>query len=170
MTTPPSTGCIELRAAGYSCHVSDFREAEEHESASLEKRRPEGVSDNTVTAVGKLSEALECLERARGHLYSFHQMMGHTDLLLGDAVDELREAGHGEVADELEKELVGRNVLEGRWTFQIVEDFDDNYWAPFRDHERRTRDKLQGGVRHVFEAEMKERRRTAGKRHHEARP
>jgi hypothetical protein len=133
-------------------------------------RRPEGVDDDTVAAVGKLSEALECLERARGHLYSFHQLMGHTDLLLGDATDDLRVAGHGAIADRLDEDLVGRNVIEGRWTFQIVEEFDDTYWSVFRDHERRVRDELEGGVRHVFEAEMKERRRTHGRRHHESGP
>lgn len=150
--------------------MSHPREAHDLESAALDQRRPDGVTDDTVAAVGKLSEALESLERARGHLYAFHQMMGHTDLLLGDAVSELREAGHGEISDELETALVGRNVIEGRWTFQIVEDFDDNYWSAFREHERRVRDTLQGGVRHVFEAEMKERRRSVGRRHHEAKP
>jgi hypothetical protein len=58
----------------------------------------------------------------------------------------------------------------GRWTFQIVEDFDDNYWSVFRDHERRVREELQHGHRHVFEAQMKERRRTHGKPGHESRP
>ncbi|HEY9315673.1 hypothetical protein [Williamsia sp.] len=134
------------------------------------RRRPEGVDDDTVAAVGKLSEALECLERARGHLYSFHQLMGHTDLLLGDATDDLRAAGHGAIADRLDEDLVGRNVIDGRWTFQIVEEFDDTYWSVFRDHERQVRDELEGGVRHVFEAEMKERRRTHGRRHHESSP
>jgi hypothetical protein len=132
--------------------------------------RPEGVDDATVEAVGGVSEALECVERARGALYSFHQLMGHADLLLGDACDNLREAGHAEAADRLESEVVGRNVIHGRWTFQIVEDFDDNYWSVFRDHERQIRDELQHGVRHVFEAEMKERRRTHGKRGHKSRP
>lgn len=132
--------------------------------------RPEGMDDTTVEAVGAVSEALECVERARGELYSFHQLMGHADLLLGNACDKLREAGHAEIADRLEAEVVGRNVLYGRWTFQIVEDFDDNYWSVFREHERRVRDELQQGVRHVFEAEMKERRRTHGKRGHESRP
>ena len=135
-----------------------------------EDRRPEGVDDATVKAVGAVSEALECVERARGELYSFHQLMGHADLLLGEACDKLREAGHQAVADRLEKEVVGRNVLNGRWTFQIVEEFDDNYWSVFRDHERRVRDELQQGVRHVFEAEMKERRRTHGNAGHERRP
>ncbi|TQR82583.1 hypothetical protein D8S82_31320 [Mycobacterium hodleri] len=126
--------------------------------------------DDTVAAVGKVSEALEYVERARGHLYSFHQLMGHADLLLGDACDELREAGHDDVADRLETELVGRNVLHGRWTFQVVEEFDDGYWTEFRDHERRVRDDLVGGERHLFEARMKDERRTHGRSGHEARP
>lgn len=132
--------------------------------------RPDGVSDATVEATGKLSEALEWIERARGRLYDFHQLSGHADLLLGEAVDALRDAGHGEQADRLQEEVVGRNVLEGRWTFQIVEEYDDTYWSVVRDAERRVRDELVAGRRHVFESEMKEDRRTKGRRHHEGRP
>jgi hypothetical protein len=134
------------------------------------RTRPDGVDDATVEAVGAVSEALECVERARGELYSFHQLMGHADLMLGDACDKLRQAGHAVIADRLEAEVVGRNVLYGRWTFEIVEDFDDNYWSVFRRHERRVRDELQHGARHLFEAEMKERRRTNGEPGHESRP
>ncbi|MCT7660847.1 hypothetical protein [Mycobacterium deserti] len=133
-------------------------------------KRPEGIDDATVEAVGAVSEALEWVERARGALYDFHQLMGRADLTLGDACDKLRDAGHGAQADRLEKEVVGRNVIYGRWTFQIVEDFDDNYWSVFRDHERRVRDELQDGKRHIFEAEMKEDRRTKGNTGHEYRP
>jgi hypothetical protein len=133
-------------------------------------RRPDGVDDATVDAVGAVSEALESVERARGHLYSFHQLMGHADLQLGDACKKLRDAGHADVAERLETEMVGRNVLYGRWTFQIVEEFDDGYWTPLREHEKRVRDELQDGRRHVFEAEMKERRRTHGHAGHEPRP
>jgi hypothetical protein len=134
------------------------------------RARPDAMDDATVEAVGAVSEALECVERARGELYSFHQLMGHADLLLGEACDRLRAAGHDAVAERLETEVIGRNVVHGRWTFQIVEDFDDNYWSVFREHERRVRDELQRGVRHVFEAEMKERRRSHGKPGHERRP
>ena len=133
-------------------------------------RRPDGISDETVEAVGSVSEALEFVERARGHLYSFHQLMGHADLLLGEACDKLRAAGHEDVADRLECDLVGRNVLHGRWTFQVVEEFDDVYWSVFREHERSVREELQQGARHVFEAEMKEKRRTKGRPGHEAHP
>ncbi|AXH36577.1 hypothetical protein DVJ78_15195 [Humibacter sp. BT305] len=133
-------------------------------------RRPEGLDDATVEALGKLSEALEVIENARGFLYGFHRMTGQADLALGEAVALFRDAGHEEIADRLETELVGRNVLEGRWTFQIVEEFDDGYWTAFREAERRARDELAEGRRHLFEAEMKEDRRTHGRRHHEALP
>lgn len=135
-----------------------------------EHRRPPGVSDATIAAVGKLSEALETVERARGLLYSFHQLIGHAELQLSDAVDALRRAGHGELADRLQTELVGRNVAEGRWTFQLVEEFDDGYWSEFRALDRAVRRALVDGKRHLYEAEMKENRRTHGRRGHEARP
>jgi hypothetical protein len=133
-------------------------------------RRPDGVSDETVAALGKLSEALETVERVRGHLYALHQLTGHADLMLDDAVALLREAGHPQVAERVAKELIGRNVISGRWTFQIVEDYDDGYYADFRRLERDARDELAGGRRHLFEAEMKERRRTHGRPGHAARP
>ena len=133
-------------------------------------RRPEGASDATVEAAGKVSEALEWVERARGRLYDFHQMMGHVDLQLGEAADALAEAGHDELAARLRREMVGRNVIDGRWTFQIVEEFDDLYWGPMREAERRVRDELMDGRRHVFESEMKDDRRTPGRPHHERRP
>ena len=54
--------------------------------------RPEGVDDATVEALGKLSEALEVVEEARGLLYAFHRRCGEADLKLGNAVDLLRDA------------------------------------------------------------------------------
>ena len=93
-------------------------------------RRPQGVDDDTVTAVGKVSEAMEWLERARGSLYEFHQLLGHLDLQMGEGARLLSEAGHDELAALVDREAVGRNVLDGRWTFQIIEEFDDLYYRP----------------------------------------
>lgn len=91
-------------------------------------------------------------------------------MLLDDVVDGLRKAGHPQLADRLSAELVGRNVLPGRWTFQVVEEFDDGYYAAFRDLERTVRDTTVGGRRHVLEAEMKQRRRSHGRPGHDATP
>ena len=95
-------------------------------------RVPDGVSRATVEALGLLSEALETVEDARGHLYAFHRLSGHADLQLGDAVAALRAAGHPALADRVATELVGRNVIDGRWTYQVVEEYDDTYWSVFR--------------------------------------
>src|SRR5262245_41989633 len=109
---------------GYTARMTD-RPAPEH-------TRPDGVDDATVEALGKLSEAFEVVEDARGQLYHFHRLIGRADLALGRAVTMLRDAGHAELAERIEREVVGRNVIKDRWTFQIVEDFDDGYYAAFR--------------------------------------
>lgn len=86
--------------------------------------------------------------------------------------DPRLSATHGapQAADLLEHELIGRNIVEGRWSLQVVEEHDDTYWSVFRALESRVRDELMAGRRHIFEAEMKEDRRSHGVRHHEAVP
>lgn len=133
-------------------------------------RVPDDVSQETVEALGKLSEALETVDRARGHLYSFHQLTGKADIGLQDAVDALEQAGHTETAQRLRTELVGRNVIAGRWTFQVVEDYDDSYWSVFRELERGAREAHAHGRRHLYEAQLKEDERTRGRSAHEATP
>ncbi len=143
---------------------------------STDRTRPDpahdftGVDDRVVDALGKASEALETVEHARGHLYAWHQLSGRADLQLGDAVTMLRDAGQSDLADHLERDLVGRNVLEGRWTYQVVEEYDDGYYDTFKQAEQDLRRALAGGRRHLFEARMKEQERTRGRRHHEAVP
>ncbi len=132
--------------------------------------RPDGVTDEEVAVAGKVGEALEWVARARGRLYDFHQMVGRADLLFGEAADLLDDAGHGPLADHVRDEVVGRNVLDGRWTFQVVEEFDLLYHDAVVAAEARVRDELVAGRRHVFESELKERRRTQDRADHEARP
>ncbi|WP_424216954.1 hypothetical protein ACN20G_33210 (plasmid) [Streptomyces sp. BI20] len=139
------------------------------ERPAARHRRPAGADDATVAALGALSEAWETTIRARGALYTFHQLTGGADLKLDDAVRLLREAGHGAAADRVEREILGRNVVPGHWTFQLVEEYDRTYWAPFAEVERALREELLEGRPHVYEAEMKERRRTKGHPDHTAR-
>ncbi|WKV16165.1 hypothetical protein LP422_01735 [Janibacter limosus] len=118
-------------------------------------RRPAGVDDQTVEALGKLSEALEVVEEARGHLYAFHRRCGTADLTLREAVGLLREAGHAAIADDLQTNLVGRNVLPDRWSYRVVEEYDEMYYETFTAAEAAAREALVDGKRHLFEAEMK---------------
>ena len=135
-----------------------------------EHQRPEGVDDATVEAVDTFTRALETIEVARGHLLQFHRLTGTGDTQLRESVRQLRDAGHEGLADRVEHELVGRNVIEGRWTFQIIEQYDEDYFSAWRELEQAARDELVGGRRHLLEAEMKEANRTHGERHHEAVP
>jgi len=109
----------------------------------------------TVEALGKIGEALETVERARGHLYSFHQLSRSADLALREGVALLRAAGHTELAEEIDAGLVGRNVLPDRWSYRVVEEYDDLYWSVFREYENRARQILARGRRHLQEAGMK---------------
>ncbi|MBT1094085.1 hypothetical protein [Streptomyces sp. Tu102] len=142
----------------------------DHDGPDRAHQRPEGVTDETVEALGALSKALETTERARGHLYSFHQLTGTADFQLDQAVELLRRAGHAQWADRVRSEILGRNVIPGHWTFQIVEAYDVTYHRPFTLLEREAVDQLAQGRSHLYEAEMKETRRTVGHPHHTARP
>ena len=135
-----------------------------------EHRRPHGVTNATVEAVGKLSAALDHVEDARGHLYAFHRLMGSAESTLEEATTMVREAGHDDLADALDRDALGQNPLPGMWSFQMVEAFDDGFYARTKGLHQRAIDELMEGKRHVFEAEMKELRRSRGREGHEARP
>lgn len=131
----------------------------------LTRARSPGLTDDGVAALGKLSEALEVAEHARGLLYGFHRLCGTADLTLQEAVRLIRAAGEPALADQIEQVLVGRDVVAGMWSYQLVEAYDAGYWSVFRDaeaHARRTfGDTCRHNPRHVFEAEMQHREQHA---------
>ena len=132
--------------------------------------RPSGTSDAIVAAVAKASEAFEYVERVRGHLFSLHQLMGRADFLFEDAADELLAAGATPWAARFKREIVGRNVLDGRWTFQVVDEFDRVYYRPVLEAFLALEEALLEGRHHVYESELKEERRTRSLAGHDARP
>src|SRR5688500_4595065 len=108
-------------------------------------RRPEGVTDETVEALGKLSAALDHVEDARGHLYAFHRLCGRAMRVLGEPTAMSRSAGHDGIADELDESVLGRNPLPGMWSFQMVEAYDDGYYAAAKGVQQRALDELVEG-------------------------
>lgn len=60
-----------------------------------DQTRPDGVSDSAVRAAGLMSEALERVERARGALYTAHQLIGGADGALDEVEDALSKATVG---------------------------------------------------------------------------
>ena len=148
----------------------DASDGPDHDRPAPEHRRPEGVSDETVEALGKFSAAMDHVEDARGHLFAFHRLMGSAESTMEEAYDHLRAAGHDDLADDLDRDVLGANPIPGMWSFQMVEAFDDGFYARAKALHQRALDELVEGQRHVFEAEMKELRRTRGRDGHEARP
>jgi hypothetical protein len=133
-----------------------------HRDRPAQHPRPVGTDDDQVDADGKLSAAFEVIEQARGMLYGFHRMSGQADLALQEAVAALREAGQADLAEEIDEVLVGRDVIPGSWTFQIVEAYDEHYYQVFRAATEKVRRRLADGAPHLFEAEMKVREQTDG--------
>jgi hypothetical protein len=117
---------------------------------------PFELLDTMATA----TEAMEYIERARGNLYTLHHLLVRADLLFAEVAASLRAQGHDDEAGLLEQQVIGRNVLENRWSFEVVEAFDDGFYGPVsgavRDLERRT----VGGQRHAREAALKRYRTT----------
>ena len=116
---------------------------------------PEGVDAETVAALGELSAAFEVVEEARGHLYAFHRRSGTADRQLQHALDRLRAAGHHELADEIDQVLVGRDVVPGLWTFQLVETYDRTYHDVWRAAVAKAERLAGGGEPHLAESGMK---------------
>lgn len=61
-------------------------------------------------------------------------------------------------------------MLTGRWSFQVVEEYDEGYYRCFKETEQLVRTRLTEGRRHVHEMALKQRRRTAGHPAHTATP
>ena len=85
------------------------------------------MDETTIEALGKLSEALETTDRARGHLYSMHQLTGTADFQLDEAVSLLMQAGHTELAERIQRELIGRNVTAVQGDASDTADLDRLY-------------------------------------------
>ncbi|MEV7189796.1 hypothetical protein [Kitasatospora sp. NPDC093102] len=135
-----------------------WRHQRGHPSAEPDEahRRPPGVDDATVEALGMPVKALEYTERARGHLYAVHHMTGGVDRMLAEAVRMLRQAGHEEQAGLVDRELLGRDVVSGMWTYQLIEAYDRTYYRVFTAVEEQVRQNLAAGRRRLAEAEIQQ--------------
>jgi hypothetical protein len=102
-------------------------------------------------ALHDLQLGSEHLYRAYGHLISFHHAVGHAMNRLRDAEAELAAAGHADHADVLRNDLLPAGVVDDRWTYELVEAFEDGFLADATDFESTIRAELAGGKRHVTE-------------------
>ncbi|WP_276271219.1 hypothetical protein [Haloarcula litorea] len=102
-------------------------------------------------ALHRAELGVEWLRRAHGSLVEFHHATGHAMDHLHEAEATLRECGHTDLADELRDELLPSGAVEDRWTYDLLESFESGLLADVTAHERRAREELADGERHITE-------------------
>ena len=94
----------------------------------------------TAQALAAMSQAWRSIEAARGHLHEFHHLAGEGDAHLVRAVGLLRAGGHHDLADAICHHLVGHGA-EDRWSFQVAEEHDDDFFRTLMTLEEQVRDR-----------------------------
>ena len=127
-------------------------------SADRESPTDDAPDDETVSALHEVELGFEWLQRANGHLLQFHHATGHGMDHLAAAEDHLRAAGHAELANAIRDELLPRGVVDDdRWSYDLVENFQQELLADVDAFEARAREELAAGDRHVAERQQERR-------------
>lgn len=104
------------------------------------------------SALHKLTLGMEWLHRAHGHLLAFHHSTGHAMDHVAEAETLLRKAGHDDFADAIRDEYLHSGVIDDdRWSYDVVEDFQDGVYTDIQAFDASVRAALADGQRHVAE-------------------
>lgn len=114
---------------------------------------PDGSLDEVErAALHEVELGLEWLQRAHGHLIEFHHATGHGMDHLAAAEELLREAGHEDLADRIRCDHLPTGVTpDDRWSYAVLEGFQDGVLADVQAFEAEAREAVAGGRRHVAE-------------------
>ena len=129
------------------------------ESDGSDPRPWQDISEDELAALHDVEVGTEWLQRAHGHLLAFHHAVGHGMDRFDRAERGLREAGHSDLADVLRDDLLPRGVVGESWSYEVIETHEEGLLMETRAFERRTRDHLVDGERHVAERRQQRRRR-----------
>ncbi|MFD1587747.1 hypothetical protein ACFR9U_12195 [Halorientalis brevis] len=114
------------------------------------------LTEQEREALHQVELGLEWLQRAHGHLIEFHHNTGHAMDHLADAETMLRECGYEELANALRDQYLPRGVIdEDRWSYDVLECFQEDILADIRTFETETREAVADGQRHVAERTQK---------------
>lgn len=119
---------------------------------------PADLTDREREALHEIELGLEWLHRANGHLVAFHHNVGHAADHLAAAERLLRDAGLEGPANALRDDILPRGVIdEGRWSYDLVEEYQTGLLADLTAFETTIRERLAGGRRHVAERRQERR-------------
>jgi hypothetical protein len=125
-----------------------------------EQQFPENLSEQEREALHQVELGVENLHRAHGHLVSFHHSTGRAMDHLASAEHMLRDCGYDDLADDLRDEYLPRGVVAerdsddafgGRWSYDILETFQDTFLADIVAFGETVTEEVAGGLRHAAE-------------------
>lgn len=122
------------------------------------------IDEREREALHRAQLGVEHLHRAYGHLLAFHHAVGRAMDRFAAIEGDLRRSGYGAYADELRDDHLPAGVLGERWSYELVEEFQDGFLAEMTDFDRRLREDVVGGRRHVAEREQQRRWRERARR------
>lgn len=116
-------------------------------------------------ALHSVELGMELLRRAHGDLVGVHHKTGHAMDHFERAEGQLRACGYDELADALRCEYLPRGAIDDRWTYDLLERFEEGFLSDLTGFEERAREEVADGRRHVAERhqerEWRERAREA---------
>jgi len=112
------------------------------------------LSEGEMEAVHSVELATEWLQRAHGEFLELHHKTGHAMDRLDEAETQLRDCGHDELADLLRRELLAAGVIDGRWTYDLLEEFEEEFLSDMTDFKRQVCNQVADGQRHVPERQQ----------------
>jgi hypothetical protein len=102
-------------------------------------------------ALHELQLGIEHIHRAYGHLLAFHHQTGRAMDRFAAAEALLDKADHGELSETIHQEILPAGVIDDRWSYELVEAFEQGFLMTVRRFEQRARKTLADGVSHVAE-------------------
>lgn len=115
------------------------------------------LSDDEEDALHELQLAVEHTNRAHGELLAFHHEIGAAFDRLAAAEELLRETGHGGWADDIRDDILPAGIIEGHWTYELVEAFENGTLERIDALQERAREDVADGVDHVGERQLQRR-------------
>lgn len=116
------------------------------------------LEDGERTALHEVELGIEHLQRAHGHLVSFHHAVGRGMDHLATAEAELRDAGYDALADAIRDEFLPRGVIEsqhpedrGRWSYDVLEAYEEAFLDDIVAFGEAATDRIADGLRHAEE-------------------
>ncbi len=116
------------------------------------------LGETERTALHEAELGLEWLRRAHGALVEFHHDTGHAMDHLARAESLFRETGRTDLANALRDDHLPRGVIDGgRWSYDVLETFEEGFMEPLTGFEREARERVADGQRHVTERRQERR-------------